>query len=280
MRSTTLATWLFGLGGLGVGAILAAVAVVHSSNAEAGEPASTPASPNAIPVIVELFTSEGCSSCPSADDTVARLARSQPVQNARIIVLAHHVDYWNSIGWPDPYSTSDATRRQSSFASLGGGNYTPQAVVDGRAEMVGSRGGAIEDAIGASAKRAHAKLDLDVVAVVNQAGSFNVTARVGALPAGTANDTELLIAIVQDRGRVAVPRGENSGRTLDHVGIARSLKSIGNVANAGASLQTTVQAPAIVAAPDGSTFSVVAFVQERKSRAIIGASSSPLTSKP
>src|SRR5262249_54065523 len=92
-------------------------------------------------VVVELFTSEGCSSCPPADAFLARLENEQPVENAEILALEEHVDYWNSQGWVDPFSSVAMTERQRGYAfALGTGSaYTPQMIVDGHEQFVGSR---------------------------------------------------------------------------------------------------------------------------------------------
>lgn len=253
-----------------VGLRLLASPAAASPGAAGPAPTPPPIDPNATPVLVELFTSEGCSSCPAADVVLARLAQTQPVANTRVIVLAHHVDYWNRLGWTDPFSSSGASQRQRAYALFGSGSYTPQVVMDGRAETVGSRGPQIEQMIGAQATRAHAKVDLEIARSATT-NTVDVTLRTSSLPIGAADDAEALVAVVQDRGRVAVPKGENRGRTLDHVGIARSLRTVGAVPKGGASLKTNISIPTAINAPDGTSFSIVAFVQERSSRHVLGA---------
>lgn len=259
--------------GLGVGAIFFVTGSMAADRASA-RAHDVRHDTSDVPVLVELFTSEGCSSCPPADDLAAKLVREQPVSGARIITLAHHVDYWDELGWPDPFGSPRATARQRSYAVLQDGAYTPQAVVDGRAEMTGSRRSAIESAVEASLEQPHGKITLE--ATPSTGGAFDVAATVAALPPDAASDAELLVAVVQDRGRVAVARGENSGRTLDHTGIVRSLAPVGAVATKGGTFRTTIVPPPVVAAPEGSTFSVVAFVQERTSRRVLATAAVPL----
>ncbi|WP_169927991.1 DUF1223 domain-containing protein [Labilithrix luteola] len=267
-------SYLFaGAAGLGVAAIFFVTGSFASERAIHGGSGVQPVAAD-VPVLVELFTSEGCSSCPPADDVVAKLAREQPVRGARIVTLAHHVDYWDELGWPDPFASARGTSRQQTYSVLREGAYTPQAVVDGRTETTGSRRSAIESAVEASAKQPHATIALDAASSAN--GAFDVTATVSPLPRGADADAELLVAVVQDRGRVAVPRGENGGRTLDHTSIVRSLATVTTVAAKGGTIRTTIVPPSPVAAPDGSTFSVVAFVQERASRRVLAAATAPL----
>lgn len=231
-------------------AVAAFVALSSCATASADDktPARAPSAGD-VPVVVELFTSEGCSSCPPADAVLARLEEKQPVAGVTIIPLAFHVDYWDSLGWPDPFASNAATKRQHSYR----GNYTPQAVVDGSAEMVGSHGAALEGAIAEAAKRPHVKV---VITPGAQTGEVNVTA-----PAVT--DAEIVVALVQTRARIVVPRGENAGRTLDHTAIVRETKT---------GPHATFTLPKGLAAGD---VRIVAMLQEGKSRRILGAARAP-----
>src|SRR5262245_55537745 len=133
--------------------ILAGVLAAHHSG---GVPQERAKSGERVPVIVELFTSEGCSSCPPADEALRRLASTQPVPGVEIVAMSEHVDYWNSLGWTDPFSSAQFSQRQDEYAKAFGldGIYTPQMVVDGREEFVGNDVGKAGRAIAGAAAAA------------------------------------------------------------------------------------------------------------------------------
>jgi hypothetical protein len=162
------------------------------------------------PVLVELFTSEGCSSCPLADALLSRLGRTQPVQGADVIVLEEHVDYWDRLGWKDPFSSEAATERQTEYGEAFGGNqvYTPQMVVDGRAQFVGNSEGDALRAIRAASQSAKPAIELswgpgDVLAI-----KIEPLAQSGDQ---TANQAELYLAVAENRLHSDVKRGEKCG---------------------------------------------------------------------
>jgi hypothetical protein len=230
-----------------------------------------------IPVIVELFTSEGCSSCPPADEVLARLEREQPAPGAEIIALGEHVDYWNYIGWSDPFSSPASSERQGAYAEAFGqdGVYTPQMVVDGRAEFVGSDWNKAVDAI-TNAARAP-KADVQITLIRKTAGAVSLQARAGALPTVTDDDTvDLLLAVTESDLSSNVSRGENAGRRLSHRTVVRHFGLIGSAeAKQGASFS----AESTVTLAKGwkpENLRAVAFLQERKSRRVIGAGVAPL----
>ena len=182
------------------------------------------------PVLIELFTSEGCSSCPPADALLEKLDRSQPVNGAELIVLSEHVDYWNDIGWKDPYSSHEYSERQSAYAAHFGrsGIYTPQMVVDGHAELVGSDElGAIE-AVENETRFVKVPLSLSGVHFENN-NKVSMHVEAGPLEAIGARSANLYLAIADESDVSQVSRGENAGRTLKHVAVLRSLVPVGTV---------------------------------------------------
>ncbi|MGY3089090.1 hypothetical protein ACVWYF_002130 [Hymenobacter sp. UYAg731] len=217
-----------------------------------------------VPVIVELFTSEGCSSCPAADAALRELEKAQSVPGAEVIALGEHVDYWNRLGWKDGFSAPAYTARQREYAAgFGTGSYTPQAVVNGRYELVGSRSGDLAAAVAKAAKVPQAAV------TVAMAGS-TAQVRVSSLPSGTPA-TEVLLAITESGLASQIGRGENSGLLLHHAAVVRQLVPLGRVGADG----TFAASPPLQLAANWKRPSLraVVLVQEVASRRIVGAAS-------
>jgi len=211
------------------------LALTFSLAASAAEPNSRSA------VLAELFTSEGCSSCPPADALLMKLDKLQPVAGVQIIVLSEHVDYWNSLGWTDPYSSAQFTQRQGMYGhSLVAESYTPQVVIDGRKEVLGSDEKAIQAAIAKAAARP--KIAVRIVAAKREGNEAVVNVTVGA---PTSSKADVWVAIADDRDQSSVRNGENKGRTLNHVAVVRSLAKVGTVTkSAGFEKELRVPLPA------------------------------------
>ena len=196
-------------------------------------------------VVLELFTSQGCSSCPPADALLAKLGTENGV-----IALAFHVDYWNGLGWEDPFSAAAWTARQQEYGKL----YTPELVVDGRDSFVGSDARAAAKAIAA----ARARPAEATIAITGAKATVTL-----ASPAG--HDVVLLAATTDAAGQVTdVPRGENGGSRLRADFVVRSLATLGRVA-AGAT-QATVALPA---PKKGDRIAIL--VQDAEMKAILAA---------
>ena len=234
-------------------------------------------SSNPVPVLVELFTSEGCSSCPPADALLRTLADTQPVAGAEIIALGQHVDYWDRLGWKDRFSSAALTDRQQQYGralhieSI----YTPQMVVDGREEFVGSDGNRAQRAIGKAVSAPHAVLSIALE--LTGPDRVAVTVNTRDLPDVSRGDrAELLMAVTEDQLRSDVRSGENRGRQLTHAALVRELRVI-----RGAAMPPEPSARAeVTIAPDWQRehVKVVAFIQERVSRRVLGAAVVTLSS--
>jgi hypothetical protein len=212
-----------------------------------------------VPVLVELFTSEGCSSCPPADALLARFLRAQPVPGATVVGLSEHVDYWDSLGWKDPFSDALFTRRQEDYAPVvaRGRVYTPQMIVGGRVDVLGSDETAARSAVAHAAAEPHGTLRLE-----RRGKGVHVAGQ--DLPAHA--DAHVLLAVVEDGLSNRVLRGENEGRTLSHAAVVRSLRRIGIAAGPAFELEAQ---PALD--PSWKAPRFVAFVQEEKSRKVLAA---------
>jgi hypothetical protein len=229
-----------------------------------------------VPVLVELFTSEGCSSCPLADALLEKLVRTQPVPGAEIIALSEHVDYWNYIGWSDPFSSAQFSQRQQTYsiAFQRDGAYTPQMVVDGQAEFVGSNPDKARQAI--TQAITHAKAKVEIHPTVNpQAGFLKLNVTVSDLPA-TSDKADVMLAITESNLASDVVRGENSGRKLRHVSVVRLLSKVGETK----SRENFTAAPEIRLATDWKreNLRAVIFIQQRNQRRVLGAGSVTLQS--
>ena len=222
---------------------------------------------NAAAVIVELFTSEGCSSCPSADVVVAKLEKN----DAQVIVLGQHVDYWNRLGWADPFSSPQFTDRQNDYASAFKNNsvYTPQVVVDGQAEFVGSDEARAKSAIALASRRPKASVSL---AVQSDKSGYGFQTTVGALPGGVKK-ANVFAAFTESGLSTQVVRGENAGRHLSHASVVRTLVPLGTVGASGGTLSKTIALPSGVRKNNAHA---VVFVQDAVTRHIVGATQSAL----
>src|SRR5229473_172450 len=197
--------------------------------------ASIPAEPSCddtprSPVLIELFTSEGCSSCPPADALLERLDRSQRASGADLIVLSEHVDYWNDIGWKDPYSSHIYSERQSAYAAqFGLGSiYTPQMIVDGHFEFVGSDERRAKQAIESATKVMKAPVSISSSSGDEKTTILHIEA--GPLPSSISWESAgVFLAIADNSDESHVSRGENAGRTLKHVAVLRDLVPVGTV---------------------------------------------------
>jgi len=215
------------------------------------------------PVLVELFTSEGCSSCPPADLLLSRLQQSQPVPGVQVIPLSEHVDYWNQLGWMDRFSSPGLTERQRQYAAVlrGDGVYTPQMIVDGKAGLVGSDRPAALEAIREAARTPKAAVALGCGGTPSK-----LFVRVDQ---GPAADADVALVIAENGLQSNVTSGENRGRLMAHAGVARHLTLIGR-AKKGQSFSAEPKL-AIEKSWRLENLSAVVFLQDRGSRRILGA---------
>lgn len=201
--------------------------------------------------VVELFTSEGCSSCPSADENLAVITRNAESKGQKVVTLSFHVDYWNNLGWKDPYSSAEATKRQRLYSGVHGTSqvYTPQMVVNGTTEFVGSQRAKSTSAIQSVLKtKPTASLDL-------KSELSNNKVLVNWKASGAQNTDLVNIALVQKSAMEKVPAGENGGSTLKHVNVVRQFR----VLSVGDSEQTvSLDVPVGFKSSD---FHIVGYVQ-------------------
>jgi len=234
-------------------------------HAQATDMQNTPATP----ILVELFTSEGCSSCPPADALLERMDASQPIPGVHLIVLSEHVDYWNHDGWKDPYSSSLFTDRQSAYVHSLGLNtaYTPQFIIDGNLEL---KAGDPEGARKVFQKDlAEPKVSVRIDSVtVDPATPAVLHAHIGVHGDSAKHNLDIFVAIALDHAESQVSAGENAGHHLTHVAVVQELIKVGKLTK-GKNFDQDVQLrlkPGTVA----NNVRIIAFVQEAGAGKVLG----------
>ncbi len=224
-------------------------------------------------VLVELFTSEGCSSCPPADELLREVSGHTTATGQLVVGLSEHVSYWNGLGWKDPFSSELYTARQNSYGTRFAltSVYTPQIVVNGREQFVGSDRRSLEAAFASESQRR--QIDLHITSVKATATHIGFTYSAAGLPAGSS--LVLVAALVDDLDDSKVLRGENSGRALTHVSVARALAPLG-------ALHETAQRSVNLPLPPSFTLGtsaghhLVLFAQQTGAGAVLGIDTRPI----
>ena len=249
---------------LSLSGLLAGTAWLDQPRAASEEPRT--------PVIVELFTSEGCSSCPPADELLIMLDEQQPVAGALVIPLSEHVDYWNGLGWPDPFASTVFTQRQEQYARAlpTRGLYTPQMVVDGRMEFVGSRRDTAREAIARAAAAPKAAVSLAIIGDGRSPVVIEVTIS-GVSRLGDPDVADLWLAITERGLTTDVRRGENARRRLRHTAVVRQLERIGTLPTPIPARFSNEAEVALERDWQVANLRAVVFLQERESRRVLGA---------
>ena len=261
---------------IAVSALIVSFVVASAARSQPGKPRVPDGKPRTV--VMELFTSQGCSSCPPADELLSRLGREQ-ISGARVIPLAFHVDYWNSLGWTDPFSSSLWSARQNDYAHALHSDqlYTPQLVVNGTAQMVGSDERRVRQQIESDLSHGdQGAVRFDRVAIDGSAIRADLRGRVEHSLAGHA--TRVIVALYENNTATAVPRGENSGRRLANDYIVRSLVSAFPLTTTDADVSGSVTIPV---RPEWkkANLGLAAFIQDSQSLAIYAAAAQGLDQK-
>jgi hypothetical protein len=252
----------------------AAIVVVTMISAQYLRTASVEARPGSdpiprTPVLIELFTSEGCSDCPPADALLEKLDRSQPVSNAEAVVLSEHVNYWDDDGWRDPYSLQEVTTRQGNYASSLQlkSAYTPQMVVDGSKEFVGSDEHKAVQVIENAARVQKVPVSLSAI---HLEGKNTLAVHLESGPLGSQKPADVLLILADDSDQSNVHRGENAGKVLTHVAVVRTLAKAGTI-DSGGTFSKDLKVS--TANTNQRNLRIVAFVQETGTGRIVGVGS-------
>jgi hypothetical protein len=244
-----------------------ASSVGQGQSLPAAKGAATPDAGNRRPVVIELFTSEGCSSCPPADDFVRKLDTQQPVAGVQFIVLSEHVDYWDHDGWRDANSSAALTERQVEYKrSLGlGGPYTPQLIVDGTKELRFADPQQLETTFQQAATTPKVAVRIGAVSI----DPAVLRAHVEADDDAEKHSADVFVAVTLDHVESQVLKGENGGRHLTHVAVVQQITRVGKVQR-GKSFSGDVQLK-LKPGTDPKNIRLVAFLQEPGPGKFLGA---------
>jgi len=229
-----------------------------------------PAGGQPVPVVIELFTSEGCSSCPPADVLLKRLDKFQPIQGEQLIVLSEHVTYWDQDGWKDPNSSAAFTERQSSYEGELGEKevFTPQLIVDGTVQLRMDQPQQMEGLL-IKAKE-DVKIPVRIAEVRIDGGQPGILrTHVETEANSTKHGADVFLAVALDHVESQVLRGENGGKHLEHVAVVQQLLKIGKLPK-GKNFAQDVEVK-LKPGEDPKNLRVVAFVQESGPRHLLGA---------
>lgn len=266
-----------------VGALGLLLAVSYSAVSGIRSDSNVASPATSAVVVAELFTSEGCSSCPPADALLSTLVQQRVgVGGVTVIGLSEHVDYWNRLGWRDPFSSAAFTNRQSEYQTSvfrASSIYTPQLVIDGYLEEVGSDARAVERAIAKAAQAPKAAVDV-AAALADRAGNLRIQIDVNVPPVVTLYEpADLVVAVTEDQLVSSVERGENRGRRLKHSAVVRVLTPVDTLSPETRRWSTTTSA-AVRPEWKSENLKVIAFLQEHETRRIVGAGFSNLAARP
>ncbi len=225
------------------------------------------------PVVLELFTSEGCSSCPPADALLAKLHRSGSINGIDLIVLSEHVDYWNRLGWVDPFSSGQFSKRQRSYSSNWPDRmYTPQMVIDGAIEVLGSDPLAVNRGIMVASLAKKASISLD--AKFKGQGRIDLSVGIAEIPDGDWAKLDVYAVVIEDDISTDVTRGENRGRVLKHVGVVRKLEQLEQLGQFSSDERGPITLAGSIRVERGwkiDNIRTAVFAQDRESQRIVGA---------
>jgi len=219
-----------------------------------------------VPVLIELFTSEGCNTCPPADKLLQKLANEQPIDGVEIIPLQEHVDYWNRFGWTDPFSSPEFSKRQGYYAAFFKYSeiFTPNFIVDGTNELRGNSG---NKPIIEASKVSKGNVEISLKNKVDQ--KLSVSVAVTNLPTADPGERVVLVLAVTENNLTSkVLAGENKGSTFKHMAVTRYLEPIGMIKENRATISTDIPIANNWKLDD---LTVVAFVQHIETRRIVAA---------